>query len=414
MYRFIDDYPIIVYIICIAIIILTVCGIKYLTLKRYSESVGKETLGLRKLLTMDAKPLTSQTLFWLSIIIPIFSFLYFGLFSWRGCIFRVDADGFKKFIEISTLPLGLLSLSIPFTSVVNNIHRTIQTNKQIESSEIKNNIDIYYSHKKNLREGIDSLLVKELMINLDFNNENERTVTIKRIIYNSTLKYFSGMPSIENKLEYESKMKVKIINYHKLYDQVFTKSSFKHLDLTASKNIYVEIEKYLTRLNEIILERITFVNNSKKEHPINILYLFSSLHEINKNVKGLLHVIQLDFETSIVSSFNKSTTGKCVMVAIHGNDNNYLITDIFTDDACRFFIKNAINVINEIFSFAKMDVINIDRYSELNKYLYNNEIKLFDFLTHKFNKKKNAIILKAITSEPITYVGTFNDHIVSR
>ncbi|NBM28294.1 hypothetical protein, partial [Proteus sp. G4417] len=199
-----------------------------------------------------------------------------------------------------------------------------------------------------------------------------------------------------------------------LYDQVFTKSSFKHLDLTASKNIYVEIEKYLTRLNEIILERITFVNNSKKEHPINILYLFSSLHEINKNVKGLLHVIQLDFETSIVSSFNKSTTGKCVMVAIHGNDNNYLITDIFTDDACRFFIKNAINVINEIFSFAKMDVINIDRYSELNKYLYNNEIKLFDFLTHKFNKKKNAIILKAITSEPITYVGTFNDHIVSR
>ncbi|MBT0307147.1 hypothetical protein [Morganella morganii] len=413
MDSFIDKYPIYTYIGCIVMIILIVCGIKYFTLERSSESIGKKILGLGKLLTMDAKPLTSQTLFWLSIIIPIASFLYFGMFSWRGYIFQADADGFKKFIEISTLPLGLLSLSIPFTSVVNNIHRTIQTNKQIESSEIKNNIDIYYSHKKNLREGIDFLLTKELMINLDFNNESYKVAQIKRIVSDSTFQHLSNILSKEDKFKYESRMKVKIINYHKLYDQVFTKSSFKHLNLTASEDIYAKIEEHLFSLNKVISDRVTFINGSKEGHPINVLNLFNSLYEINKNVKNLLHVCQLDFETDIVLSSNKSITGKCIIVAMHGNDDNYLITDIFTDEACKFFINNAINVIKEIFSFAKMGVVNIDKYSELNKYLYKNEIKLFDFLTHKFNNKKNAIFLKEITSEPITYVGNYNDHIVS-
>ncbi|MEK8893921.1 hypothetical protein ACXYUH_09295 [Escherichia coli] len=80
---------------------------------------------------MTEERLTKQNLFKQSIRIPIISSLYFGIFSWMGHSPQFDADGFSNFIEISKLPIALLSLSIPFVAIVANIHRTIQTENQI-------------------------------------------------------------------------------------------------------------------------------------------------------------------------------------------------------------------------------------------------------------------------------------------
>ncbi|MTB32825.1 hypothetical protein GF683_09755, partial [Providencia alcalifaciens] len=115
---------------------------------------------------IDAKPLTQQTLFWLAIVIPIVSFIYFGLFAWSGKTPVFSAHGFERFIKISTLPLGLLSLAIPFTAVINNIHRTIQTNEQIEQSRMKNTFDLTFSHRKNATEYLEKKLRKEFNTSL--------------------------------------------------------------------------------------------------------------------------------------------------------------------------------------------------------------------------------------------------------
>ncbi|WP_137513813.1 hypothetical protein, partial [Escherichia coli] len=102
----------------------------------------------KKGFNMDERPLTSQYLFKQSLRIPVFSAIYFGIFSWLGHSPQFDSEGFNNFIAISKLPIALLSLSIPFVAVVANIHRTVQTNRQIEETKQKNLSDSYYSHLK--------------------------------------------------------------------------------------------------------------------------------------------------------------------------------------------------------------------------------------------------------------------------
>jgi len=94
-------------------------------------------------------------LFWLVILVPIFYFFEFGYFSWQGRSVSLSAAGFTKFIDISKLPIGLLSLSIPLTALVAKLHSTAQTakqiklsNKQIDIAEAKNNQDLFYLHRR--------------------------------------------------------------------------------------------------------------------------------------------------------------------------------------------------------------------------------------------------------------------------
>lgn len=96
------------------------------------------------------KGLGSQGLFWFSIILPLVYFLTFGFVAWRGSTLRLDAEGFKTFISISTLPLGMLSLAVPLSVSVARFHGSKQTAKQIEIVSVKNNIDLFNSHRKEL------------------------------------------------------------------------------------------------------------------------------------------------------------------------------------------------------------------------------------------------------------------------
>jgi len=124
---------------------------------------------------MNAEPLTHQPLFKAALIIPITSFFLLGSIVWIGHGIKLDADGFNNFLNISKLPLAVLSLSIPLGVVVNNIHRTIQTDKQIKEAERKNTIDGFYAHRKNTVEIIQNIELRHLMIlgdkyQMEFNN----------------------------------------------------------------------------------------------------------------------------------------------------------------------------------------------------------------------------------------------------
>lgn len=109
---------------------------------------------------MNAEPLTHQPLFKAAIIAPIVSFFLLGAIVWSGHNVKIDSDGFNNFLNISKLPLAALSLSIPLGVIVNNIHRTIQTDKQIKEAEKKNKIDGFYAHRKNTIEMFENLPFK--------------------------------------------------------------------------------------------------------------------------------------------------------------------------------------------------------------------------------------------------------------
>lgn len=113
-------------------------------------------------LKLDHRSLFYQKLFWFSILIPFCSFLYYGYFSWRGHTPDLSASGYEVFYNISKLPLLFLAASVPLASIINNIHRTIQTEKQINEAEKKNLSDSYYNHFKHTLELIDKVESKEL------------------------------------------------------------------------------------------------------------------------------------------------------------------------------------------------------------------------------------------------------------
>ncbi|WP_404940164.1 hypothetical protein [Pseudomonas atacamensis] len=99
--------------------------------------------------SLDAsRGLAEQGYLWLSILAPILYFFFLGHYAWQGYSISVTSEGLSEFLRISTLPIALLSLSIPLSILVARIHATHQTSIQITASQLKNNMDGYYAHRK--------------------------------------------------------------------------------------------------------------------------------------------------------------------------------------------------------------------------------------------------------------------------
>lgn len=96
------------------------------------------------------KGLSQQGLLWLSIIMPFIYFALFGYIAWNGHHLLLNEDGLKNFVTISGLPLAILSLSLPLSILVSRLHATSQTAEQIKMARLKNNVDLFYSHRKEL------------------------------------------------------------------------------------------------------------------------------------------------------------------------------------------------------------------------------------------------------------------------
>lgn len=106
---------------------------------------------LKSSITLDEESgLSKQGLLWLSILSPIFYFIFLGAVSWCGYKISLTSKGLEVFLSISVFPLGFLSLIIPLSVFVSRLHATKQTAKQIEITQQKNNIDLFHSHRKEL------------------------------------------------------------------------------------------------------------------------------------------------------------------------------------------------------------------------------------------------------------------------
>ncbi|WP_272520305.1 hypothetical protein [Providencia sp. PROV223] len=196
----------------------------------------------KKSFEIDAKPLSEQTLFRLAIIIPIVSFLYFGVFAWWGKTPVISAHGFKRFIEISTLPLGLLSLTIPFTAVINNIHRTIQTNEQIEQTKRKSESDLFYSHRKDFVSYVGEKIKPSRDVEF----------TLLKIEYNKKTSYSDEI--VRNIIPQKHNLKITIGQLHLIYYRLYYKTTPTKVITLQSNNKKIKINNLLTSLDKYLLE----------------------------------------------------------------------------------------------------------------------------------------------------------------
>lgn len=96
--------------------------------------------------------LLRQGLLWMAIGIPISLGLAFGAWIWARYNIELSSSGYRNFLEISILPLGIMSISLPLAGLVSSFHSTQQAAKQISLNKVKNNIDAFYSHRKGMIE----------------------------------------------------------------------------------------------------------------------------------------------------------------------------------------------------------------------------------------------------------------------
>lgn len=140
-------------LICIAPPIIALASVVYF----YGQGSNIKNRTINALSLNEDKGLFKQGALWLSLLIPFGWFLSFGITAWYEYPLSINAEGFKKFLEISTLPLALLAIGLPASVLVSRLHATHQTARQISLSKEKNNVDAFYSHRKEFYSYFDRL-----------------------------------------------------------------------------------------------------------------------------------------------------------------------------------------------------------------------------------------------------------------
>ncbi|EFD0582961.1 hypothetical protein ACNJ6L_004325 [Escherichia coli] len=186
---------------------------------------------VNKWYVLDKRNLFRQKLFWISVLTPLLSFIYFGVFAWWGKEPVLSAHGYSRFYEISKFPLLLLASAVPLASIVNNIHRTIQTETQINAAEKKNAVDRYLAHEKNFIEKTKEIFAHKLQSARDADGN---------------LKKFTGKPNVVLFTTDE----IRISNPYLLYTKIYNKSTIETTsDFTANPDFLAQLKDYLNIIN---------------------------------------------------------------------------------------------------------------------------------------------------------------------
>lgn len=197
---------------------------------------------------LNSDSLHKQWLFRLAIAFPIVSSLYFIVWLSAPYPPRWDAYGYNTFLEINKFSLGILALSPILGAFVVSAHRSIQTTKQIEVTEKKNKVDIYFSERKFIIEQLEK---------------------IKLTNY--------------GKITNENKTYEKFISFNN-YDSELIKESFEFLDSNIKK-----IHETFTFACQYIINENTD-NNSTLE----CLILESNLSDIAILIENIIFYCEID------------------------------------------------------------------------------------------------------------------------
>lgn len=99
------------------------------------------------------KGLEKQPVFWVLTFSPVLLALYLGYPVWSEYTFSRTTQAYEKFLEVSKLPIGISSLTIPIGVLIGRIHGTRQTamqiekaQRQIENTESDNKTKLFLAH----------------------------------------------------------------------------------------------------------------------------------------------------------------------------------------------------------------------------------------------------------------------------
>ncbi|WP_411696597.1 hypothetical protein [Enterobacter pasteurii] len=273
--------------------------------------------------SMNEKPLSEQLLFRAAIRVPLISFIFFGCFAWSGHPPSFTSKGFSNFIERGKLPLGLLSLSIPFLAVINNMHRTIQTDAQIKESKKKNLSDLFYSHQKNTTEYFSTHIQYTLQAgNSQLNSHEERFIKVKHT--------------------------------YKLYQKLFPQSSALDNNFTLSKEYIKLIKSIWVKINLLLNEEnYKYVQGEKKSYKARQAKNVHSLELCIRKLSRKLYLNEIKFK---------------YIFQLYEHEKFTLHTGIQSEDDLKNIIKCFWVITNDIFLIGnevilkKSDYPNIDRY----------------------------------------------------
>ncbi|WP_447870989.1 hypothetical protein [Serratia fonticola] len=198
-----------------------------------------------KFLQLDDRKLSEQWLFRLSILIPLSISILLCIPLWFKTEWDFSAKGYDVFLNLYKLPIGVLSLSIPFVAIVAHIHRTIQTSEQISTTRRKNAADSFFAHHKFMIEAINKI-----------SDKNTSTLDEK---------------------------KYKIDDPYHLYDNFFKNSSYENgID---TNNISFLVDKIENKINIIKKSIVTAKEEMNNKHLkikllIDIMMAFKEIEAI--------------------------------------------------------------------------------------------------------------------------------------
>ena len=92
--------------------------------------------------------------------------------------FQLDSDGYRTFLELYTLPLGILALIFPSVALVATNHRSRQAAANLKAQQEQNVFSNYYAHLAAFEEYARSLIDTDVLSNSPdyFHAINFRTV----------------------------------------------------------------------------------------------------------------------------------------------------------------------------------------------------------------------------------------------
>lgn len=327
--KFINNHPGIFYYI-LALVILTIISLS------------------RKWHVLDKRNLFRQKLFWISIGVPTISFVYFGAFAWWGKTPVLSAHGYARFYEISKFPLLLLASSVPLASIVNNIHRTIQTEAQIETAETKNAIDRHLAHEKNFIEKAKEILSYDIRTAVNHKGD------LKTFIFRG--EDILPEEAATNLLKTSN---LKVTNPYLLYSQIYKESTiFPTSKYTPCKEVISKIECLLTAIDDAL----NVYDGLDKLSPQQYL---ERLECVSYNSALILDILNVECTSNLLIEIKVEES------SIYTFTNNEMIfIDIL--EATYYIAKKFISLVYGV---------HLKKYNNINNYLYNGQQR-FNFENH--------------------------------
>jgi hypothetical protein len=302
----------------------------------------------RKWYILDKRNLFRQKLFWLAVGVPLVSFFYFGAFAWYGKTPVLSAHGYARFYEISKFPLLLLASSVPLASIVNNIHRTIQTEAQIEAAEKKNAIDRHLAHEKNFVEKAKELLSFDIRNVLNANDD---------LIKYKFPEHIYAPDDLEVNIFKTHQLKV--TNPYSLYSRIYSDSTiFPSSDYTANIDF---LNKILSLFNSID-SRLNIKTSSKDLTNDNYIEILNS---ISFDVASILDILNVECTSNLRIQIVKE---KITMITFCPHE--MIFADII--EATYYITKKLISLAYGI---------ELKTYQHINNYLYTDNLR-FKFDEH--------------------------------